>query len=436
MVNSVFQELLRLSATARRTMDSGEVVTLAGVDSERFMKAYAIVQRSCMLSKHIGAYRRRISKVSANQVEFTNEALVGIQAIKLYAWEDSINETIRQICTEEVTLMRQYNYLRLCNAVLMFLAPSIINMMCFMVYILLSNTLDAATTFVIVALTNACKVAFSIFANFSVAVSEVIISALRVKDFLVSGDVEGKSQLELNQGHDTAIVSFQDADFQWTEETPVPTLSNLTFQLQTGSLTVIVGPVESGKSSLVNAILGEMQQLRGTRVVRGNMAYASQQAWIQNQTVRDNILFGETYDAQHYQRVIEACQLKPDFDMLERGDQTEVGERGITLSGGQKSRVGLARAMYRARHCDFVVLDDALSALDVHVSNAVFFYGVMGIAQGLTRILVLNSHYHSLQYADRVLVMSNGQIVGGRNTGSTSRQIFAPGVSFPCQPKQ
>ncbi|OWZ06925.1 Multidrug resistance protein ABC transporter [Phytophthora megakarya] len=448
VINSVFQKILRLSATARRTMNSGEVVTLAGVDSERVMEAYTIglwciispiiliavciligtqmgvyvglavaatsvtiMYGAFMTSKYIGIYRRRISKISANRVKLTNEVLLGIRVIKFYAWEDSINETIRQIRDEEVALMRRYNYLRLTNAVLMFLAPTILNMVCFLVYILLDNTLDVATAFVILALTNACKMAFSIFANASVAVSEAITSTGRLSNFLVSGEVE-ESPHEFNLEHDKAIISFEDADFQWVEDTPTPTLSNISFTLQPGTLTVIVGPVGSGKSSLVNAILGEMHQLRGTRVVHGDAAYASQQAWIQNQTVRDNILFGAPYDAEHYRRVITACQLLPDFDMLEQGDQTEIGERGINLSGGQKARVGVARAMYRARKFDFVILDDPLSALDVHVANAVFSEGLKGIAEGSTRLLVLNSHYHLLQHADRVLVMSDGQIVG------------------------
>ncbi|KAG7392330.1 hypothetical protein PHYBOEH_006433 [Phytophthora boehmeriae] len=448
VINSVFQKILRLSATARRTMNSGEVVTLAGVDSERVMEAYTIglwcIISPCILvavciligtqmgayvglavavtsvaimygafvtSKHIGVYRRRISKISANRVKLTNEVLLGIRVIKLYAWEDSINETIRQIRDEEVALMRRYNYLRLTNAVLMFLAPTILNMVCFLVYILLGNSLDVATAFVILALTNACKMAFSIFANASVAVSEAITSTSRLSDFLVSSEVD-ESAVEHGVDHDKAVISLQNADFQWEENAMTPTLIDINLTLEPGTLTVVVGPVGSGKSSLVNAILGEMQQVRGTHVVRGDVAYASQQAWIQNQTVRDNILFGEPYDAKHYQSVITACQLIPDFEMLEHGDQTEIGERGINLSGGQKARVSVARAMYRARNFDFVVLDDPLSALDVHVANAVFSDGLRGIAGEKTRLLVLNSHYHLLQYADRVLVMSEGRIIG------------------------
>ncbi|EGZ18265.1 hypothetical protein PHYSODRAFT_501549 [Phytophthora sojae] len=366
VINSAFRKILRLSATARRTMDTGEIVTFIGVDSDRVLSAYKLgmwcivaplmlvavcVLIGTQMGAIIGVYRRQISRISANRLKVTNEMLQGIR---------------------EIALLRKYNRLRLANTVLMFLAPTLLNLVCFTATILLGGRLDVATTFVILALTNACRTPFSIFADASVAVAEAVTST----------------------------------------NAPTPTLVNINLTLQPGTLTVVVGAVGSGKSSLVNAILGEMQQVHGTRTVRGDVAYASQQAWIQNQTVRDNILFGEPFDAEHYFSVITACQLATDFEMLEHGDQTEIGERGINLSGGQKARISVARAMYRARKCDFVVLDDPLSALDVHVANAVFSDGLVGIAQGKTRLLVLNSHYHLLQYADRVLVMSDGKIVG------------------------
>ncbi|KAH7485126.1 ATP-binding cassette sub-family C member 4 [Phytophthora ramorum] len=448
VINSAYQKILRLSATARRTMNNGEVVTIAGVDSERVMEAYRlglwcimsplILIAVCILvgtqmgayvglavavvsaailwgaftsSRNIGVYRRRISKIGANRVKLTNEVLLGIRVIKFYAWEHSISDIIHAIRDQEVALMRVYNNYRLANAILMFLGPTVLNLVCFVVYVLQGHTPDVSTTFVILALTNCCKMPFSIFANSSVAVAEAITSTRRLSDFLMSGEIDEYPPPALSPS-DTPTISIDNADFQWEEDAPVPTLSSINLTLNPGTLTVVVGSVGSGKSSLVNALLGEMQEVRGTRLVRGSIAYASQQAWIQNQTVRDNILFGEPYDVDHYQCVVKACQLLPDFEMLELGDQTEIGERGINLSGGQKARVSVARAMYRARKFDFVVLDDPLSALDVHVANAVFSEGLAGLAQGKTRLLVLNSHYHLLQYADRVLVMADGQIVG------------------------
>ncbi|KAF1316447.1 Multidrug resistance protein abc superfamily, partial [Globisporangium splendens] len=455
VINSVYQKILRLSATARRTMNSGEIVTLASVDSERLLEAYSIGLWSvispimltvvCIMigtqmgvyvglagaativliiylafttSRQVGIYRRQIAKVSAERVKVTNEVLQGIRVIKFYGWENSISEKIRSVRDSEIALMRQYNYLRLYNAVLMFLAPSFLNAVCFFTYILLGKTLDVATAFVILALSNACKMPFSIFANATVYVSEAAASTKRISDFLIADEVEDKQHdddskcAQLQQK-----ISIRNADFQWLHNAESSNLSDINLTIKPGTLTVIVGTVGSGKSSLINAILGEMLQTRGERDVHGAFAYSSQQPWIQNQTLRENILFGERFDATHYQNVVSACQLVPDFEMLEQGDATEIGERGINLSGGQKARVSIARAMYRVRRCDFLMLDDPLSALDVHVANSVFADGLNGIAKEKTRLLVLNSHYHFLQYADRILVMSGGRIIGDGTLG-------------------
>uniref|UniRef100_K3X586 Uncharacterized protein n=1 Tax=Globisporangium ultimum (strain ATCC 200006 / CBS 805.95 / DAOM BR144) TaxID=431595 RepID=K3X586_GLOUD len=455
VINSVYQKILRLSATARRTMNSGEIVTLASVDSERLLEAYSIGLWSvispimltvvCIMigtqmgvyvglagaativliiylafttSRQVGIYRRQIAKVSAERVKVTNEVLQGIRVIKFYGWENSISEKIRSVRDSEIALMRRYNYLRLYNAVLMFLAPSFLNAVCFFTYILLGKTLDVATAFVILALSNACKMPFSIFANATVYVSEAAASTKRISDFLIADEVEDKQHDDDSKfAQSQQKISIRNADFQWLHDAESSNLSDINLTIKPGTLTVIVGTVGSGKSSLINAILGEMLQTRGERDVHGAFAYSSQQPWIQNQTLRENILFGECFDATHYQNVVSACQLVPDFEMLEQGDATEIGERGINLSGGQKARVSIARAMYRVRYCDFLVLDDPLSALDVHVANSVFADGLNGIAKGKTCLLVLNSHYHFLQYADRILVMSGGRIIGDGTLG-------------------
>ncbi len=133
---------------------------------------------------------------------------------------------------------------------------------------------------------------------------------------------------------------------------------------------IVVGKVGSGKSSLLSALLGEMNKLSGEINVNGTTALSSQQPWIQNATLKDNILFGQNLDQNAYTKIIEACSLETDFDNLPAGDSTEIGERGINLSGGQKARVGLARAIYS--NADIYLLDDPLSAVDVHVGRHLF----------------------------------------------------------------
>ncbi|KAJ0394967.1 hypothetical protein ATCC90586_009459 [Pythium insidiosum] len=446
VINGVFQKLLRLSTTARQTISSGDVITLAGVDSERLYEAYAIglwgllsplmVATVCVLigvemgyvvalvaaaccvlilvyamtnSREIGRQRRAILQVAGERVKLTNEALQGIRAIKMYAWEDSMLERVRAIRDREIKLVRKYDYLRVNNLVVLSVAQTLMTAACLVAYIYQGETLTVPTAFVLLALTNACRMPFGIFSNAVVFSSEAFGSMQRIAAFFSADempvDVLGQQQPS------TKVVELQNADFSWTQDAETPTLRQISFAIERGSLTIIVGAVGSGKSSLVNAILGEIQQLRGYRAVRGSVAYASQQAWIQHGSVRDNVLFGADLDSALYDAVLSACQLRRDLEILEHGDATEIGERGINLSGGQKARVSLARAMYR-RDAELLLLDDPLSALDVHVANAVFFEGVLGLAKSKTRVLVLNAHYHLLPHADRVVVLADGEIVG------------------------
>ncbi|KAL4106375.1 hypothetical protein PRIC1_004426 [Phytophthora ramorum] len=275
VINSAYQKILRLSATARRTMNNGEVVTIAGVDSERVMEAYRlglwcimsplILIAVCILvgtqmgayvglavavvsaailwgaftsSRNIGVYRRRISKIGANRVKLTNEVLLGIRVIKFYAWEHSISDIIHAIRDQEVALMRVYNNYRLANAILMFLGPTVLNLVCFVVYVLQGHTPDVSTTFVILALTNCCKMPFSIFANSSVAVAEAITSTRRLSDFLMSREIDEYPPPALSPSN-TPTISIDNADFQWEEDAPVPTLSSINLTLNPGTLTVV-----------------------------------------------------------------------------------------------------------------------------------------------------------------------------------------------------
>ena len=179
-----------------------------------------------------------------------------------------------------------------------------------------------------------------------------------------------------------------------------------------GELNLIVGPIGSGKSSLLLALLGEMRVVSGEFFLprHGGVAYVSQTAWLQNATIRDNILFGKDFDEERYWKVIDACALRVDLEKFEAGDRTEVGEKGITLSGGQKQRVALARAVYSSAQT--VLLDDVLSALDVHVCKSIYEKCITGeLLQGRTVILVTHRVNMCKKAARKIIVMEQGKII-------------------------
>lgn len=186
-------------------------------------------------------------------------------------------------------------------------------------------------------------------------------------------------------------------------------LENISLSVLDGQLYSIVGPVGSGKSTLLAAILGDTYKLEGNVTVRGSVAYIPQTPWIMNATIRDNILFGKPMDTTLYNATLEACALVPDLESMSGGDMTEIGERGINLSGGQKSRISIARAVYA--RADLYLVDDALSAVDAHVGRHIFdnVLGANGVLKSKARILVT----HGIQYlskTDKVLMLADGKI--------------------------
>jgi len=185
-------------------------------------------------------------------------------------------------------------------------------------------------------------------------------------------------------------------------------LKDINLRIKKGSLTAVVGSVGSGKSSLINAIIGEMKREEGRVVIGGTFNYCSQKAWIRNATVRDNIILGKPFNKEFYDQTVEACVLLHDFELLHNGDMTEMGERGANLSGGQKQRINLARAVYD--NSDVVLMDDPLSAVDARISRYLFDNCICGALANKTRVLVTH-HLHILPKVDYIVVMKNGRIV-------------------------
>lgn len=223
-----------------------------------------------------------------------------------------------------------------------------------------------------------------------------------------------------------------------TEESPAIaenkpfSLHDINITINRTELVAIIGQVGSGKSSFLSGIAGDMRTTSGDISLGGSRAFCPQHAWIQNATLQENILFGKAMDEAWYSQVVHACALRPDFDILPAGDQTEIGERGINLSGGQKQRVNLARAIHS--NSDIILMDDPLSAVDAHVGRHIFENAICGLLQGRCRVLATHQ-LHYLGRCDRIIMLDQGNIkaMGSFNDLSENNHSFRELLSSVVQ---
>nr|GMD59443.1 putative ABC transporter C family member 15 [Ipomoea batatas] len=233
------------------------------------------------------------------------------------------------------------------------------------------------------------------------------VSADRIAAYLQEDEIQHDA-VELVPKHTTEFgIEINSGTFSWNAELGNPTLDRIQLQVKRGMKVAVCGTVGSGKSSLLSCILGEMPKLSGIVKISGTMAYVPQSPWILTGNIRENILFGKSYDREKYERTVEACALKKDFELFSAGDLTEIGERGINMSGGQKQRIQIARAVYQ--DADIYLLDDPFSAVDAHTGTHLFKECLMGFLNNKT-IIYVTHQVEFLPAADLILVMQNGRI--------------------------
>ncbi|RWV92204.1 hypothetical protein GW17_00045447 [Ensete ventricosum] len=196
------------------------------------------------------------------------------------------------------------------------------------------------------------------------------VSADRIAKYLLEDEMRADAVEIIPRNEAKVDVEIDCGTFSWNQDSGCPTLENIQLKVHRGMKVAICGTVGSGKSSLLSCILGEIPKLGGSVKVSGSKAYVSQSPWILSGNVRENIVFGVPFDNEKYEKIIEVCALKKDFELFANGDLTQIGERGINMSGGQKQRIQLARAVYQ--DADIYLLDDPFSALDAHTGTQLF----------------------------------------------------------------
>ncbi|KAJ8047637.1 ATP-binding cassette sub-family C member 8 [Holothuria leucospilota] len=371
-----------------------------------------------LIAKFVVKYQKKAMEFSDTRLKQTNEMLQGIKLIKLYAWEEIFERMIADVRGREIGMLLKAMPWRMTLYAITIVTPALTMLLTFVLYSVLSrNPLTPDVTFVALSVFNSMYPPFILLPRVVTFVTNAYVSTKRLKKYFCAQETEkvvGCDPGKRQNNQEGVICKVSDGDFVWDKDSSTPTISNINLEIPAGKLTIVVGPVGSGKSSLISAILGEMTTLSGSvdwnSEIDSHIAYASQKAWLLNASLRDNILFGNPMDPNRYKEVIEACSLQPDIDILPGGDQTEIGEKGINLSGGQKQRVSVARAMYSPHAV--VILDDPLSALDVHVGAHLFENGIMGMLKREERTVVLVTHQvQYLESAEKVLVMENGAVV-------------------------
>ncbi|XP_036148326.1 multidrug resistance-associated protein 1 isoform X7 [Monomorium pharaonis] len=446
LIAAIYRKALRMSNAARKESTLGEIVNLMSVDAQRFMDLTAYINMiwsaplqialalyflwnilgpavlaglavmiilipiNGLIANKVKTLQIRQMKSKDERVKLMNEVLNGIKVLKLYAWEPSFEQQILKIRVKEIQVLKEAAYLNAGTSFIWSCAPFLVSLVSFTTYVLIDdkNVLTSKIAFVSLSLFNILRFPLSMLPMMIGNIVQAYVSVKRINKFMNMEELDPNNvQHDPSEPH--ALV-IENGNFCWdSEEIERPILRNINLHVEQGQLVAIVGTVGSGKSSLLSALLGEMDKINGKVNTKGSIAYVSQQAWIQNATLQENVLFGKAFNKLIYNRVIEACALTPDFKMLPAGDQTEIGEKGINLSGGQKQRVALARAVYNDSENYF--LDDPLSAVDSHVGKHIFekVIGPNGLLRKKTRILVT----HSITYlpeVDNIIVLKDGEI--------------------------
>ncbi|KAK9889087.1 hypothetical protein WA026_004359 [Henosepilachna vigintioctopunctata] len=386
------------------------------------------------------------------RVRLMNEILTGIQVIKMYCWEKPFAKLIQHARKREMKTIRLHAYLvGLIYALEMFITRTSI-FISILSFVLFGNFISADKVFAITGIYNVIRPLITTLFSISISsIAEVDVSVSRINTFLCheefikdepvedvkspkSNTANGKNayidlhDLSTNdmgdiKFHEKSRIHLDNVDAIWIKDSEDKDLSNLNLDISGNQLVAVIGPVGSGKSSLINLILKEMTIVAGNMEIKGKISYASQEPWLFAGSVRQNILFGEEYDKDRYESIIKVCALEHDLELFPYGDKTLVGERGKILSGGQKARINLARCVYKK--ADIYLLDDPLSAVDVNVGKHLYFQCVDKYLSDKICILVT----HQLQYiytADRILIMEDGTI----QQSGTYDELQTSGLDF------
>ncbi|XP_063633943.1 probable multidrug resistance-associated protein lethal(2)03659 isoform X1 [Cydia splendana] len=409
----------------------------------------AVIPFQIFLGTRTAYYRRKTALKSDDRVRLTKEIVMGIEVIKMYTWEEPFRALIDDVRRQEIHNIKMTSYIRgVIMSFIMFTSRFGI-FVTVLVYAGAAPRVTVETVFFLTCYYNIIKQTMTLYFPQGVGqIAEMNVAVQRIRDYLISEECQFppktfepsagptetvKKRVTIvvdptvppraplspastsniqdsnkNQGKDKVMVNFEGASSSWIKSSDQYDAEDINLQIYSCSLTTIIGAVGSGKSTLLHMILGELPCRTGSLTTAGTASYASQEPWMFVGSVRQNILFGQPFVKSRYIEVCKVCALERDISLFPHGDRTIVGERGVSLSGGQRARINLARAIYK--DADIYLLDDPLSAVDTQVAKHIFEKCIKRYLANKTVVLVT----HQIQFiksVDKIVIMDKSKIL-------------------------
>ncbi|ANZ77064.1 BA75_04186T0 [Komagataella pastoris] len=451
LTSSIYSKSLTLSNEEKSKYATGDIVNLMSVDTQRLQDLVQNIQIIwsgpfqiilCLFSLHglmgnsmwmgvvimiimiplngaLARYQKKLQKIQMKnkdqRTRIVSEILNNIKSLKLYGWESPYKERLTYVRNEkELKNLKKMGIFQAFSTFTWNCAPFLVSCSTFAVFVLTNKDTPLTTDIVFpaLALFNLLSFPLAVIPMVITSIVEAQVAISRLTKFLTGSELQNDSVIRLPRSKkigETA-VRIKSGQFLWCREPYKVALKDVNFAARKGELSCIVGKVGAGKSSLIRSILGDLYKSEGTVIIRGSVAYVSQVPWIMNGSIKENILFGCKYEPEFYKKTLEACALDTDLSILTDGDATQVGEKGISLSGGQKARLSLARAVYA--RADVYLMDDVLSAVDEHVGKHITTHvlGPGGLLSTKCRVLATNN-INVLKHSNHVSLIQEGSII-------------------------
>ncbi|XP_023535621.1 ABC transporter C family member 3-like [Cucurbita pepo subsp. pepo] len=445
LVAMIYNKGLTLSCQSRQQHTSGEIINFMTVDAERvvdfswyihdvwlvvlqvglallvlykklglasisaFVATIAVMLINIPLGKLQEKFQDKIMESKDKRMKATSEILRNMRILKLQGWEMKFLSKISELRNIEAGWLKKFLYTLSATTFVFWGAPTFVSVVTFGTCTLVGIPLDSGKVLSALATFRILQEPIYGLPDTISMVVQTKVSLDRIVSFLRLDDLQSDIIERLPRGSSTTAVEIINGNFSWDDSSSKnPTLQDINVKVELGMRVAVCGTVGSGKSSLLSCILGEVPKLSGNLRVCGGKAYVAQSPWIQSGKIEENILFSKEMDRERYKRVLEACCLEKDLEILAFGDQTVIGERGINLSGGQKQRIQIARALYQ--DADIYLFDDPFSAVDAHTGSHLFKECLLGVLNSKTVIYVTHQ-VEFLPAADLILVMKDGKIV-------------------------